>query len=131
LPLILASSGFSILSNLSDPTWASHNLNGSALAEGTDWKSAINLSYQKIEPPNISFVYLVHQSEIAMNIEDLRDYCLSKPGTTEGLPFGEQTLVFKVGGKIFLLIRSEQANCFNAKCDPERAMKLREKRRPA
>lgn len=62
-----------------------------------------------------------------MNIEDLRDYCLSKPGTIEGLPFGEQTLVFKVGGKIFLLIGLEQANRFNAKCNPERAIELREK----
>ncbi|WP_316788310.1 MmcQ/YjbR family DNA-binding protein [Pedobacter frigoris] len=61
-----------------------------------------------------------------MNIEDLRDYCLNKPGTTEGLPFGEQTLVFKVGGKIFLLIGLEEANRFNAKCDPERAIELRE-----
>ncbi|SMD00487.1 MmcQ/YjbR family DNA-binding protein [Pedobacter nyackensis] len=61
-----------------------------------------------------------------MNIEDLRDYCLSKPGTTEGMPFGEQTLVFKVGGKIFLLIGLEQANRFNVKCDPERAIELRE-----
>lgn len=61
-----------------------------------------------------------------MNIEDLRDYCLSKPGTDEGMPFGEQTLVFKVGGKIFLLIGLEQANRFNAKCDPERAIELRE-----
>ena len=62
-----------------------------------------------------------------MNIEDLRDYCLNKPGTTEGLPFGEQTLVFKVCGKIFLLIGLEQANRFNAKCDPEWAIELREK----
>jgi len=61
-----------------------------------------------------------------MNIEDLRDYCLSKPGTTEGMPFGEQTLVFKVGGKIFLLIGLEKANRFNVKCDPERAIELRE-----
>lgn len=62
-----------------------------------------------------------------MNIEDLRDYCLSKPGTAESLPFGPQTLVFKVGGKVFLLIGLEQANRFNVKCDPERAIELREK----
>lgn len=61
-----------------------------------------------------------------MNIENLRDYCLAKPGVTEGLPFGNQTLVFKVGEKIFLLIGLEQANRFNAKCDPERAIELRE-----
>lgn len=61
-----------------------------------------------------------------MNIEEIRDYCLSKAGTTEGLPFGNETLVFKVGGKIFLLIGLEQANRFNAKCEPERAIALRE-----
>lgn len=61
-----------------------------------------------------------------MNIEELRDYCLSKPGSTEGLPFGEETLVFKVGEKIFLLVGLTEANRFNAKCDPERAITLRE-----
>ncbi len=61
-----------------------------------------------------------------MNIEDLRDYCLAKPGVTEGFPFGEDTLVFKVGGKMFLLIGLNQANSFNVKCDPELAIELRE-----
>ncbi|WP_367867239.1 MmcQ/YjbR family DNA-binding protein [Pedobacter sp. WC2423] len=61
-----------------------------------------------------------------MNIEELRDYCLSKPGATEGLPFGEETLVFKVGEKIFLLVGLTEGNRFNAKCDPERAITLRE-----
>lgn len=61
-----------------------------------------------------------------MNIEELRDYCLSKPGATEGLPFGEETLVFKVGEKIFLLVGLTEGNSFNAKCDPERAITLRE-----
>lgn len=61
-----------------------------------------------------------------MNIEELREYCLQKPGTTEGLPFGEDTLVFKVGDKIFLLTSLVTGNRFNAKCDPERAIELRE-----
>lgn len=61
-----------------------------------------------------------------MNIEELRDYCLSKPGATEGLPFGEETLVFKVGEKIFLLVGLTGGNRFNVKCDPERAITLRE-----
>ncbi|MBB5636895.1 putative DNA-binding protein (MmcQ/YjbR family) [Pedobacter cryoconitis] len=64
--------------------------------------------------------------ESYMNIEELRDYCLSKPGTTEGLPFGEDTLVFKIGEKIFLLISLTASNRFNVKCDPERAVTLRE-----
>lgn len=61
-----------------------------------------------------------------MNIEELREYCLQKPGATEGLPFGEDTLVFKVGEKIFLLTSLDTGNRFNAKCDPERAIELRE-----
>jgi len=61
-----------------------------------------------------------------MNIEDLHSYCMQKPGATEEFPFGDQTLVFKVGGKIFLLAGLEEGNSFNAKCDPERAVELRE-----
>lgn len=61
-----------------------------------------------------------------MNVEDLRDYCLLKPCVTEEFPFGNETLVFKVGGKVFLLIRLEPGNCFNVKCEPEQAIILRE-----
>jgi predicted DNA-binding protein (MmcQ/YjbR family) len=61
-----------------------------------------------------------------MNIEELRDYCLQKKGVTESFPFGEQTLVFKVGEKLFLLTNLTEGNRFNAKCDPERAVELRE-----
>lgn len=62
-----------------------------------------------------------------MNIEELRDICLAKPGSTEGFPFGEDTLVFKVGGKMFLLVGLNSANSFNVKCDPELAVELRER----
>ena len=61
-----------------------------------------------------------------LNIEELRDHCLQKPGVTEGLPFGEDTLVFKVGEKMFLLISIKLGNSFNVKCDPELAVELRE-----
>jgi predicted DNA-binding protein (MmcQ/YjbR family) len=61
-----------------------------------------------------------------LNIEEIRDHCLAKPGVTEGLPFGEDTLVFKVGEKIFLLISISDSTHFNVKCDPERAIELRE-----
>lgn len=66
-----------------------------------------------------------------MNIEALREYCLLKPGTTEEFPFDEDTLVFKVAGKIFALTsltdweRGEPT--VNLKCDPERAVELRER----
>lgn len=62
-----------------------------------------------------------------MNIESLRTYCLSKTGATESFPFGEETLVFKVGGKIFALTSLDSSPLsVNLKCDPERAVELRE-----
>lgn len=64
-----------------------------------------------------------------MNIETLRDYCIAKPGVTEGFPFGEDTLVFKAGGKLFLLIGLQEGNRFNVKCDPELAVELRDRYR--
>ena len=61
-----------------------------------------------------------------MNIEDLRNYCLSKPHATEDLPFGDETLVFKIGGKIFLLVGLDHLPIrFNVKCSPDRAADLR------
>ena len=62
-----------------------------------------------------------------MNIEDLYQYCLQKKGATESFPFGEETLVFKVGGKLFLLTGLKEGNRFNAKCDPDYAIELRER----
>ncbi len=62
-----------------------------------------------------------------MNIEDIREYCMAKDAVEEGFPFGEDTLVFKVNGKMFLLVSlSSNPLQFNAKCDPERAAELRE-----
>lgn len=62
-----------------------------------------------------------------MNIETLREYCLSKKSVTEGFPFGEDTLVFKVMGKIFLLISLRMVPLqFNVKSKPEEAIALRE-----
>ncbi|MEP6583398.1 MAG: MmcQ/YjbR family DNA-binding protein [Ginsengibacter sp.] len=63
-----------------------------------------------------------------MNIEDLREYALSLNGATESFPFGNETLVFKVNSKIFLLASlSSDVLQFNVKCDPEYAEELREK----
>ncbi|HRE39245.1 MAG TPA: MmcQ/YjbR family DNA-binding protein [Chitinophagaceae bacterium] len=62
-----------------------------------------------------------------MNIETLREYCLSKPGAEETLPFGPDTLVYKVGGKAFLLMGLDNDDFrFNVKCDPDKAIELRE-----
>ncbi|WP_317130760.1 MmcQ/YjbR family DNA-binding protein [Mucilaginibacter psychrotolerans] len=63
---------------------------------------------------------------IELNIEELRNYCLALPAVEEGFPFGEDTLVFKVAGKMFLLIGLADGQHFNGKCDPERAIELRE-----
>ena len=61
-----------------------------------------------------------------MDIETLREYCIQKPGVTESFPFGADTLVFKVGEKMFLLTNLQNPVSFNAKCNPERAVTLRE-----
>ncbi|WP_372774466.1 MmcQ/YjbR family DNA-binding protein [Mangrovibacterium sp.] len=62
-----------------------------------------------------------------MNIEELREYCISKKGTSEGFPFDETTLVFKVMGKMFALTNIEGDLSVNLKCDPEKAIEQREK----
>jgi predicted DNA-binding protein (MmcQ/YjbR family) len=61
-----------------------------------------------------------------MNIEEFREYCIKKPGVTEEFPFDENTLVFKVMGKMFALTDLAGEFCLNLKCDPERALELRE-----
>lgn len=67
-------------------------------------------------------------SQHPMTEEDIRDHCLSKPGATEGLPFGNDTLVFKTAkGKIFLLLPLDaHPITINVKCDPAEATSLRE-----
>lgn len=62
-----------------------------------------------------------------MNIEALREYCISKIGVLEGFRFGDDTLVFKIADKIFLLTSLTNPNSFNVKCDPEEAVLWREK----
>ncbi len=62
-----------------------------------------------------------------MNIEEVREYCISKKGVTEGFPFNDTALVFKVAGKMFALLDlSEEKRGISLKCDPELAIELRE-----
>lgn len=61
-----------------------------------------------------------------MNVEDLREYCLSKQNSTECFPFDEETLVFKVNGKMFALIALEKPVNITLKCLPEKSIELRE-----
>ncbi|MEH0155798.1 MmcQ/YjbR family DNA-binding protein [Limibacter armeniacum] len=61
-----------------------------------------------------------------MHIEAFRDYCIRKNHVTEELPFDDRTLVFKVMGKMFALTDIEDFKSFNVKCDPIKAIELRE-----
>ena len=61
-----------------------------------------------------------------MDIELLRSFCLSFQGVSESFPFGEDTLVFKVGSKMFCLTNLSKSLQINVKCDPENGAILRE-----
>ena len=62
-----------------------------------------------------------------MNIEELRDYCLSLKGSTDEFPFDDVSMVLKVQGKMFALIPLDNPETqISLKCDPERAIQLRE-----
>ncbi|MDZ4758226.1 MAG: MmcQ/YjbR family DNA-binding protein [Bacteroidota bacterium] len=62
-----------------------------------------------------------------LDIETYRNYCISKKGVTEEFPFDNETLVFKVCGKMFALASITQFKSINLKCDPEEAIDLRER----
>lgn len=62
-----------------------------------------------------------------MNIEDIREYCICKKAVTESFPFDENTLVFKVAGKMFALTNITGDLRINLKCNPEKAIELRER----
>jgi predicted DNA-binding protein (MmcQ/YjbR family) len=62
-----------------------------------------------------------------MNLEQFKKYCMDKKGVTEGFPFGEDTLVYKVAAKIFAITSFNIPLSVNLKCDPELAIDLRER----
>ncbi|MBO5951302.1 MAG: MmcQ/YjbR family DNA-binding protein [Bacteroidaceae bacterium] len=62
-----------------------------------------------------------------MNIESVREYCLSLPQTTEDFPFDESTLAFRIEGKIFAMVDLEKTEWLVLKCNPERALELRDR----
>ncbi|HEY2801321.1 MAG TPA: MmcQ/YjbR family DNA-binding protein [Chthoniobacterales bacterium] len=63
-----------------------------------------------------------------MDLEDFREYCLTKTGASEETPFGPDALVFKVGGKLFALASlNDVPPRVNLKCDPELALDLRDR----
>ena len=61
-----------------------------------------------------------------MDVEELRVFCLSLPNTSEDMPFDDDVLVFRVHGKIFALASVSKNDSVNLKCNPERAIDLRE-----
>jgi predicted DNA-binding protein (MmcQ/YjbR family) len=61
-----------------------------------------------------------------VNTETIDAFAIALPGVTQGFPFDEKVLVYKVGGKIFALLDVEDFWGVNLKCDPERAVELRE-----
>jgi predicted DNA-binding protein (MmcQ/YjbR family) len=63
-----------------------------------------------------------------MQVDVFRDYCLKKPGVIEDTPFGDEHLVFKVGGKMFALVTLDEVPASaNLKCDPDLALELRDR----
>ena len=63
-----------------------------------------------------------------MDLEQFREYCLNKPHVTEGTPFGQDVLVFKVRGKMFALAALDEVPAaVNLKCDPDLALELRDR----
>ena len=62
-----------------------------------------------------------------MYLEEIRDYCLTKNAVTEDMPFDDETLVFKVCGKIFALLSLDGVGGLNLKCEPVKALELRER----
>ena len=62
-----------------------------------------------------------------MDIESIREYCLSLPKVTEDFPFDDTTLVFRIGGKIFAMMDLEDASKLTLKSDPNQALTLRDK----
>lgn len=78
-----------------------------------------------IPPPDAIWMPFVRY--INMNIEAVRDYCLTKKGCEESFPFDDKTLVFKVMGKMFAVLCLDNPDLVIVKCDPERAIELRER----
>jgi len=68
-----------------------------------------------------------HNNKSKVDVGKVRKYCLRKKETTESLPFDETTLVFKVSGKMFCLLNLNPPFSINLKCEPEKALELREK----
>jgi predicted DNA-binding protein (MmcQ/YjbR family) len=100
------------------------------MARGFKRKNRIRNGFIRLNPifpPKSACYPTTEQNQRKMNIEQLQQYCLNKEDAEETFPFGPDTLVYKVNGKVFLLAGLDQNPVrFNAKCDPDRAVELRE-----
>ncbi len=84
-------------------------------------------NYHSVLIRNCNCLYYWAYHITLMNYEEIREYCLSKPGVTEGFPFNDTTHVFKVAGKMFALLDlSEDSRGISLKCDPELAIQSKE-----
>ncbi len=73
------------------------------------------------------FVCYICVNTNEVDVESIRNHALAKNNVEESFPFGNETLVFKVKGKIFLLLPLDSAQIkMNVKCNPEQAIELRE-----
>ncbi len=88
---------------------------------------SLNKRHIFINLPTCQFTNLPIPTFVFMYIDELREYCIAKPFTEETFPFDEDTLVFKVKGKMFALISLSEPDTVNLKCDPEYAAELRER----
>ena len=85
------------------------------------------MNFETLEPLNLQTSQPPNIPTLKMHLEQYRQYCLSLPATEETLPFDEDTLVFKVAGKMFALANMTVFESINLKCDPEQAIELRER----
>jgi len=86
----------------------------------------VNLNLNHLECSSLSSSVSVDVSK-NMNLEIVREHCLKKTGVTESLPFNEDSPVYKVIDKIFLIASLAPPISVNIKCDPEKAVELRER----
>lgn len=75
----------------------------------------------------VSFSVLLLEKIQPMHLDSLLQFTATLPGTEDSFPFDAKTLVLKVGGKMYLLVDAENPTQMNLKCDPERAIELRER----
>ncbi len=100
-------------------------------AQGFNKVSSYEIEIDKQRPNNyylcLASDHHTDRTFSRMDILEFREFCLTFPGSEECMPFDERTLVFKVGGRMFTLADTIDFAWINLKCDPDRAIILRER----